>query len=191
MSHAITRIYGTAENAANAVKRLKFYGFSDDVITQVAPPAGSGASTEKIMAAIMTGYVLKAEAKIYAQEVQSGRWLVSIRPSFGMGITATRALDSTGPVASQVQSSDDRASLWDEATPLSCAFGMPVLIPARLDNSLGIPTTLSNPNGLLSRLLRLPLLTNSSSARLSPELAHFSLSSKSGLPMLTGSGRRR
>jgi hypothetical protein len=196
VSQPITRIYATADDAAGAVKRLKFFAFPDDVITLIAPPGASGAkggpadgSADKLTAAIMAAYVLKADARIYAAEVRQGHWLVSIRPALGMGVIATEALDGFRPVASQVREIADRAPLWDAAAPASSALGIPPLMDgAAPSTSLGIPT-LAHNSAALSRALGLPLLLRPSPSRLNPELSHFSLSTKLGLPLLTNRSR--
>jgi hypothetical protein len=108
-----------------------------------------------------------------------------------MGSVANEALSRNKPVESTVDETADRGSLWDEAAPLSSALGIPAVMSSTgLHTSLGIPT-LSSSGWSLSSFLGLPLVTRSSSTRLSPHLAHFSLSSKLGLPLLKGSIARR
>jgi hypothetical protein len=73
--HEITRFYSSAENAEGAAAKLRWEGFTDDLIT-FAPPIGP-----------------------------ERRWKVSIRSPFGMGRVATEALDRFSPVGSSLSMS--------------------------------------------------------------------------------------
>jgi MFS family permease len=186
VSQAITRLYDTAVNAANAVKQLRFEGFSDDAVTMIAP----GTTTDATVTILLAKWELKSRAKLYAAEVQQGLWLVNVLAPFGMGGRAEEALDRYGPVPSQAREPREALPLWDEAAPASSALGIPPLYDGSApDTSLGIPT-LTDPHWSLSASLGLPLVSKSSRARLSPELSHFYLSKKLGLPLLKGATSR-
>jgi hypothetical protein len=197
VSHPIVRIYDTAPKAAAAVKQLKFEGFTDDAITLVA---GAEASPDKILATLVAAWIVKSRAKLYVEEVflveeiRQQRWLLTVRAPFGMGSRAEEAMDKFEPLPSPVvESQHPRLPQWDEAAPLSPALSIPALYRSNAPpTSLGFPSLTKNPNASLSGAFGLPLLVKSSSARLSPELSNFFLSSKLGLPLLTQSkgGRR-
>ncbi len=161
MSHAITRLYGTAAQATAAVSLLKQRKFTDDLIT-VVHPATPAAALEDITAAITAGYVLKADAKIYAQGIQRGMSLVSVLAPFGSGGKVVRILDAFEPVASGV-TREDPAAPWDEANPFSSAFRLPLLLkgnsPAAFSSFWTLPV-LSRKSWTLSSVLHIPALSN-------------------------------
>ena len=107
INHPIVRLYASAEQAKLALAALKRWGFEDELINVVTatstPPANapaSAASDDPVQSAIMSAYVLKAHAKVYAQEVRNGRTLISVRAPFGVGGIAEELLDECGPVKS-------------------------------------------------------------------------------------------
>jgi MFS family permease len=188
VSQAIVRIYDTAAKAAAAVKQLHFEGFTDDVITLIAP---TEISDDKIMATLLGAWILKAKAPTYVAEIRQGRWLISVRAPFGMGGRAVEALDRYSPVPSAVVDKYPSLPQWDEAAPVSSALGIPALYRSDAPStSLGAPT-LTSAHASFSRAFGLPLLLKSKSTRLAPELSHFFLSSKLGLPLLTKSKAKR
>lgn len=174
----ITRLYDTHRQALDAVRELEANQFTRDEITVVAPP-GTDGSPGDLVAAIAAGWILLAEARVYAESVRNGRTLVSVRAPFGTGVIAERVLDSFGP-ASPVIERDDSLPIWDDATPLSSALGLPVLL--RNEDSFsafwGLP--------LLTRKQAFFASTDSVRA-LSNASAWFS--SKLGLPVLTRSDK--
>ena len=178
MNHPIVRLFGTAQQAADAIVKLKKEGYTDDLITLVSPAAHQG--KDAITAAIAAGYVLKSQATQYAEDVLKGHALVIVRAPFGAGGKTEKILDSAHPISSRVSIPADRAELWDEAAPISSALKIPVLskglfstfwtlpvltrwnvrlpFPA-LTSSSRSTTALSNNATPLSSLLHLPLLT--------------------------------
>jgi hypothetical protein len=74
----IMRTYATAQNAELTVERLVREGFADDAVTLSAPKGA-----------------------------QRG-WVVSVRPPFGMGRTATDILDRFDPVAGETRGGSGR-----------------------------------------------------------------------------------
>ena len=137
INHPIVRLYASAEQAKLALAALKRWGFEDELINVVTatsmPPASapaSAASDDPVQSAIMSAYVLKAHAKVYAQEVRSGRTLISVRAPFGVGGIAEELLDKCGPVKSAVVTADDSMPQWDDDAPFSSAIGAPTLVRA-------------------------------------------------------------
>ncbi len=72
------RTYATAENSERTLKRLRREGFSEDSITASGPHG-----------------------------TQRG-WVVSVRPAFGMGRTATDILDRFDPIAGETHAESSR-----------------------------------------------------------------------------------
>jgi hypothetical protein len=127
-------MYATAQQATDAVARLKSAGFSGELINLVGPPGASGhgssaagASAASVAAAIAARYVLTADAEYYAQAVLSGQWLVSVLAAFGQGGEAMWILEQYDPLPTRAWHEKDHVKLWDDATPLSSAFWLPVL----------------------------------------------------------------
>jgi len=137
-NYPIVRMYAAPEQAELAVAALKSRGFEQEWINLVTasskPPANapaSAASDDPVLSSILAGYVLKAHAKVYAEEVRRGHALVSIQPRFGTGGMAEQLMDEYDPVESAlVIERDDALRLWDDAAPFSSTFGIPVLVRA-------------------------------------------------------------
>jgi hypothetical protein len=134
LNYAIVRLYATAQQAADAVGRLKSAHFAADLINLVGPPGASGhgaspagASAASIAAAIAARYVLNADAEFYAQAVLKGQWLVSVLAAYGQGGEAMWILEQFDPLPIQPWREKDHVKLWDDAAPLSSAFWLPVL----------------------------------------------------------------
>ena len=147
MTQAITRLYGTETHASDAVKDLKKNGFLGDQISLVSGADGSG---DGLVDAIEKGGVPNAHAAIYAERVQRGGSVVSVRPPFGTAQRATAILDSFEPIDAGVsnvpvgpakvagktvtrtagRSTDtvEMLPLKDDATPLSSRLNLPVLL---------------------------------------------------------------
>ncbi len=129
MVSPVTRLFATAQNAADAVRELKASGYADSQII-VVHPGGDAAATVK---AIMAANVLKADAVRYAEHVTGGKTLVSVDADFGRGAEARTLLDHHGSVDPGFEEEGyelDRT--WDEATPLSSALRLKVLTKPRL-----------------------------------------------------------
>lgn len=142
MPQPIVRMYQSTETASAAVAALRKAGFTDLHSVAGASSAssavkGTGAkkasagsasmSFDNIVALIAMGNILKSDAKVYAQGVSRGSSLVIVHPPFGRAVRAMRILNQFSPIESGVVETVDRPKQWDEATPLSCALGMPVL----------------------------------------------------------------
>lgn len=192
MRTPITRLYDTAAQASDAVNALKKFGFNESLIN-VVPAASPQQSLDAVVASITAGFVLKADARIYAESVRQGKTLVSIRAPFANGVMATRILEKFRPVPSPIVRREEPGPGWDEAAPLSSALQLPVLAgggepfsetfgmatlardPAPFSSLLGLKT-LSRGAAPFSSLLGLPLLSKGASP----------FSSMLGLPLLTG-----
>ncbi len=191
----IVRLFASVEQARSAVSALKRWGFEDELINVVTaastPPSGapaSAASDDPVLSAIMSAYVLKADAKIYAQEVRSGRTLVSVTAPFGTGGYAEELLDDCSPVKSAVVSREDSLPLWDESAPFSSALNLPTVIRAVAPFSAFwvLPTT-TRKGGTLCSALGLPEVSRSDSYMFgAPAVSNAPspLSSMLGLPTL-------
>ncbi len=143
--HPIVRLYATAPAAQAAFDQLERDGFwPEESITRVSPPASGAASAagdDAVLTAIMKAFVVKADAKIYAEGVRRGGHLIIVRAPFGTGGIVTDILDAHGPIATAVPSRAEVGAGWNEATPFSSAFRLPLL----LNHSSGISSFLSLP----------------------------------------------
>lgn len=195
MSQPIVRMYASVEHAKAAVARLSNWGFEDSIINLVTasstPPANAprgAASDDPVLSSVMAGYVLKAHAKVYAEGIRRGKALVSITPPFGRGTMAEFLLDEGGQtVDTGLVLEEDRLMPWDDATPLSCALRLPVLVKgtAPLSAFLVAPV-LTRQSRSLGSALGIPELSSSPFIFGAPALSRESavLSSKLGLPVL-------
>jgi len=187
----VTRMYQSTAQATDAVAALKLNGYPDDQITVVMPAESS--SNDRVMAAIMAGHVLRADAAIYAAGIARGRSLVIVRAVFGMGAKACVILDGFDPVDSGVAGDSEPFAGWDEAAPLSSALSLPLLsrnptpfssfwnLPVLSRNARTINTlfpALSSGAAPFSAMLGLPLISGNAAP----------FSSMLGLPLL---GKRR
>jgi hypothetical protein len=157
-------LYASAQAAAAAVDTVKAEGFTSDLISVVSESAGS---QDAIAAAIAAAFVLKNEAKIYAQGVKAGRTLVIVRAPFCTGGQVEKLLDSAGPIDSGYQDPIIRSNVWDEAAPLSSALGgIPTILKSGLPLSrmFGMRTITKDPsfslfgNGVISSSTYKPIL---------------------------------
>lgn len=196
MIYPIVRMYSTAELAAEAVARLKDWGFADDVINLITPTSGHrseatpGAGNDPVLAALLAAYVLKSDAKVYAEGVRRGRSLVVIRAPFGCGGIATDIMDGVGTVDSGVPVEVDRGRLWDESVPLSSALWLPVLVDGGPVFSAfwSLPTT-TRRGGTVGGALQIPEVKDAGPMATSFGLPTLSrkatpFSSTFGLPLL-------
>jgi hypothetical protein len=191
MSHEVSRMFATAEAARAAAAELAEEGLSD--VHVVNPPTNPDAPVSAIAAQIAQGRVLLSDAKVYAAGVAKGNSLVTVHAPFGSGMLATSILESHNPVASGMP---DPAPprMWDEATPLSSAFQIDVLLrdPTPASRVIGIPP-LFGTDCSLSGAVGMPLLS-SNPAPLSSLVGMSTLSSSGtplsslvGMPLLTRS----
>jgi hypothetical protein len=125
-------MYASAEQAKAVVTRLRERGFAEGLITLVTassqPPANapaSAASNDPVLSTILSGFVLKAHALVYAERIRKGQALVIIRPEFGSGRLAENILDAGDPVDSGVSNDHERLPLWDDAAPFGSLFHLP------------------------------------------------------------------
>ena len=194
MSHEISRMFATAEDARNAAAELAEEGF--DEIHVVHPPTKEDAPVSAIAAQIAQGNVLLADARIYAEGVARGGSLVTVHAPFGSGMKATVILDSHKPIASGMPE-PERAPIWDEAAPFSSAMHMPLLTDdaAPMSRYMGV-RPLAGSDCSLSGMIGMPLLSDNPMP-LSSLFGMTSLSDKAaplssliGLPLLKESKRK-
>jgi hypothetical protein len=179
MPQPIVRMFDTHENASAAVAALQRAGFTDlhsvagkgmaakstGARKAAAAPGSASMSFDNIVALIAMGNILKSEAMGYAEGVSRGKSLVIVHPPFGRAVRAIRIMSQFNPVGSGVDEPIHRPNSWDEATPMSCALGMPVLMkddPAPLSRFWGLSPLASNSFSL-SSLLGMRLLSKSQS----------------------------
>ena len=177
MTQAITRLYGSEAHASNTVKALKKAGFLSDQINHVT---GADASGGGIAAAIEGGGVPKAHAAIYAEGVQRGGAVVSVRPPFGSAQRATEILESFEPIdaglgavaASPAKTAGGKVTrtpdildlppVKDDPTPLSSRLNIPVLLddPTPFSTFWKWPV-LSDKSAPLSEKFGIPVFSDS------------------------------
>lgn len=129
MSQNISRMYAShdqALKAANDLRNSRFARFTS--VNMVSHNDAPEAGIDAIAMAVMKGYVLKSQAKVYAQGIQRGGSLVTVNAPFGTAIAAMQIMDQHGPIDSGVVEPKDRLPAWDDATPVSCALNLPVLL---------------------------------------------------------------
>ena len=176
----ITRIYDTPRQALDTHEALQREGYTDRLVCVLAPPADQPANArptaDSLVAQIIVGHVLKAEAKVYASEILQGKSLVSVYAAFGTGLVVTHLMDSFGPAESAVKPETYPLIPWDDAAPFSSALQMPVFLKEdwNFSSMFGMGMTSDNP-APLSSLFGLRLLAR----RAAP------LSSMLGLPLLS------
>ena len=213
MAHAISRIYATKADADLAIGDLGKHGFDTGNVFVVDPPAvpvdpssPAGQSVvEQIADKIAKGFILKRDAKVYAKHVAKGAVFVTVYAPFGAGRKMTVFLDSHRPVDPGFPPPAQPRLRYDEATPLSCALGLPVLAshPTPCSAVLGLPAILLEDGPFrkflrspapLSHLLNIPVMS-ASGASTSTSLGLQTLTAKGeptstslGLPTLTTRG---
>jgi hypothetical protein len=197
MSEIISRMFNSFERAteaANAVRNFRFLRFPDTFVVGPHGPSASGSeplSTDAIEALLLKAYVLKSNAKVFAERIRRGGTLVTVHAPFGTAVDATNILDEYGPIDSGVANSTDRLPRWDDAAPLSSMLHMsthapfssafPLLLKsgATTSSALGLGE-ISRSAAPLSASLGLPLLSSNPAP----------LSSMLGLPLIRKSGKR-
>lgn len=199
MTEIISRLYGSQKAADSAVEALKAYGFFSSLIFVVGPPkpkpteAGKAAALEALALELMKGWVLKSQAKIYAEEILAGGVVVTVHAYFGFAQPAITLLDEAGPMPSRVKKAQRTYLDYDEAAPLSSSLALPVLADSHASFSrfFSMPI-LAHHTFSFGRAFGLPELSKSKRKSTSfglPLLAKnsFSLSAKLGLPLLSKS----
>jgi hypothetical protein len=187
----IVGLYDSSQRAAEAVAALRHHGFFNDDISVIGPSTThqGGSSEDPVADAIAAAYVLKREAKVYAQGVRKGGTLVVVRAPFGRGGMATMLLNNAGPIDSGVETVSDRPTAYDPDAPLSSAFRLPVKVSCATPISAFLVLPVITRSRTLCSLLGLPELADSKLWLFGePALSGnpTPLSSKLGLPLLKG-----
>ncbi len=131
----IVRLYATAQQAEDAITKVRANGLPSSQINLVGP--STAASEDGLVSAIAKGNVLLAHAKVYAKKVKAGHFLVSVSAPGGTGRFYGGVLDASGPSDSGIQETFPGRA-WEEAAPFSCAFGLPVLSKPSMYDFAGI-----------------------------------------------------
>ena len=182
MSQVISRMYASHEAATRAVAELKDYGFAHVHLVAGAGggKAGNGVSDrshDEIVAAIMKGHVLKADARVYAAGVARGGTLVTVRAPFGSAVQAMQVMNEFDPIDSGVPDPQYPGAGWNDESPMSSLLHMPVLLDdsqtfsrfwnvrplidshRSVSSCLGLPS-LANASLALSQVMGFPLLAS-------------------------------
>jgi hypothetical protein len=179
MTQTISRMYASLADAKKAAAELKDNLYQDVyVVGREADPAAPPASHDSIVSELMKGHVLKAAAQIYAKGISRGGALVTVHAPFGTAKQAMEIMDSHNPIDSGVADPTEPPYSWDDATPISSLFQMPLLTKTQLpfesfwnvssltskaspfSSMLGMPLLTSGP-GLMSGSMGMPLLSKS------------------------------
>ena len=173
MLHPIVRMYSSGQAAAAAVAALKDWGFTDDMISVVGP--GHYASDDAVVSALAAAYVVRSQARHYADSVRQGQTAVVVRAEFGKGEAAQYHLNSAGPVSREDAFREPYIDAWDDAAPFSSALRLPTKAEFRPFG--GLPAITKRGSTLCSKL-GIPELTSSSKPT----------TEAMGMPMLLKSG---
>jgi hypothetical protein len=141
-------MYSSAQDAAAAVSALKEWGFTDSMISVVAP--GSHASDDAIVSSLASAFVEKSRARHYAEGVRNGQTAVVVRAEFGKGEAATYHLNSAGPLSREEAFREPFTMTWDEAAPFSSMLRIRTITPFRPFG--GMPAITSRGRTLCARL---------------------------------------
>jgi hypothetical protein len=198
MTQTISRMYGAYDTAARAVEDLKKVGYRHiHVVSASGGPGLADTSHDGIVKAITDGYIWRPYAVEYAKRISQGGTLVSVHAPWATAKRAIKILDRHGPIESGVSEPTIPSVAWDDATPMSSALQMPVLMKQKTPISmiLNVPAVLKNPIKM-SACLGMPMLSKNIaplSSRIGMSLLSKSttpLSSRFGLPVLSSRGRR-
>lgn len=190
MAQTIIRAFDSLERAQAAAAELennRALAYKDVHVVAAGPDAGPDSLTE----ALCRVMVLKAQARAVAAALPSSGAVVVVHAPFGTARMAIEMLDKRDPIDAGLPEERSLGPGWDDATPMSCALGMPVLLSegASFSKFWGLPLlvrsgrTTSSGFGLRelkatparwSHSLGLPLLSNKAAP----------LSSMLGLPLL-------
>lgn len=171
--------------ASSCEKALRDVGFQQVYLT--GSKTGETLSDDDAMRSMMTAYVPKANAKIYAEAIRKGAALVTVHSAFG---TTKQALDIIGrfnPVASSADVQPEPMREWDERTPASSALQFPPLTKTtrpfeavwNVKSLTKTPRLYGTCLGLKSLSANKTMMTGKLSSNPTP------LSSKLGLPCLS------
>ena len=165
----ICRLFNSPSDAQSAANDLAEAGFGSRHTTLVDSTGGYYSVT-----ALVRKGIEKARAKSYAEAIRQGATLVIVEPPFGFAKRATDALAGAA-VTEGAGDTHYEGQLWDENTPASSAFGLPVLL---------------NNDSTFSSWFGLPLLAKSQSPKVRISTSQKAKSTF-GFPLLTKSQNAR
>jgi hypothetical protein len=203
---ALTRLFTDAARAKSAESNLLSTGYERKSVRLIT-------SADAHSAADLTRHgVASGNARHYAERIAAGATLLIVEAPFGTAGHATAILNAAGGTEDEADHTRHETMEWDDATPLSSAFGWKVLShdPAPLSHALGMgtlsneqrgkaklshnPAPLSSMLGLkllsgnaapFSRMLGLPVLS-SKPAPLSAAVGAKTLTASSGPLTVSG-----
>jgi acetoin utilization deacetylase AcuC-like enzyme len=158
MSSLIIRLYDSAAQAAKAAQQLVDEGFEH--VRHIKAGSGKNANRQALVTELMAAHIWKSHAETYADRLAKGGALVLVHAPFGSALNAEATLDQYEPnekgITTQTWEPD---AVWDDATPLSSALHLPVLINARLPAEIltGV-SSLTKTTAFLSDFFGMPIL---------------------------------
>jgi hypothetical protein len=197
MSTLITRIYANYGDAVGTVNELHKKHFDKSHVSLVSTvendPAEPNLSVEDRIARLN---VPASDAPALITMVKQGKSVVAVNAMWGEAIKATTIMEKHGPEAEPVQRKQYHVTTFNDGTPLSTFFGMPVLLKSTkpLTSFWNIPA-LTKSSMLIFDRLGLPSIWRQPSSDKTifgiPKLLRSdqSFSSFFGLPQLTKTDR--
>lgn len=157
MTQTICRMYANADKAKQAHDALKQRNYLD--VYHFTPQCGGG-TTEGLVDAMLKVFIVKSDAKVYADRVKKGNALVVVHAPFSGGLKAQAVLDSFDPIDSGVTEPEVTSYAWDPKTPASSALHMATLTETKLpfENFWNMPS-LMRAGPFFKSFFGMPLLS--------------------------------
>lgn len=151
---AIARTFTSPETARAAADKVIEDGYpADEVMVVAPPPADAPADAALVAAALRAGSAISERPEVYAEALAAGRTIVVVNAGFGAGSRAAGILDEFGPHPADLPE-PPKLREWDDAAPLSSAFGIPTIVSGKPDlfsDFIGLPA-LSSGRSWMSKV---------------------------------------